>query len=117
MFEDSCYLFGDTDMTFYSALEYCEGLDATLVHINTTDENLFMKTELMQKPNSPSHWIGMTDEAEERTWTYLDGVNVSFTHWGTSQPNNGRAANCAAFWASFDYMWVDEPCTSSFKAI
>ncbi|WAR14315.1 PLCL-like protein [Mya arenaria] len=115
-FKESCYKFGDSDLTFDSAQEYCKNIGASLVHIDTTEENVFLRG-LLRTLKSPKHWIGMTDEAKEGNWTYLDGKTVSFTDWGTYQPNNGRVSNCGAFWESFGYLWVDKPCTNTFKPI
>ena len=61
----------------------------------------------------------MRDEVSEGVWThYPSETPAGFLDWGAKQPNNGRVSNCAAFWKSFGYHWVDEPCAErQFKPI
>jgi len=63
----------------------------------------------------------MRDEITEDLWTHFPSETpMTFLDWGTSpavQPNNGRASNCGAYWASFDYHMVDEPCWKNYNPI
>jgi hypothetical protein len=55
-------------------------------------------------------WIGFTDQAQEGTFTWINGEPVTYTNWDTGEPNNGgtsgvpenyavmRKNNPAAFW-------------------
>ncbi|XP_052761513.1 perlucin-like protein [Mya arenaria] len=116
-YEDSCYLIGHTDLSFIDAQRYCQSHGANLVNLETPKENTFLKGYLSDLKDS-KHWIGLTDEITEGVWKqYPSEELVTFTDWGTHQPNNGKTSNCAAYWESFGYHWVDEPCTSHYKAL
>ncbi|XP_045182676.2 perlucin-like protein [Mercenaria mercenaria] len=116
-FQNSCYLFGDDDVMFNDAQKFCQTFDANLVNIESPKENSFLRSQL-KKRKAPRHWIGMTDMEREGEWKhYPSHSDVTFFDWGKHQPNNGRVSNCGAFWESFQYLWVDEPCTNKFKPL
>ena len=65
-----------------------------------------------------NHWIGLTDQVVEGEWKYYDTDTVAtYFDWLPPQPNEGRKADCAVMWASYDFKWADQPCTNLFQPI
>ena len=44
-------------------------------------------------------WIGMTDQAQEGTWVWIDGTPVGYTNWAPNEPNDGAGGE--------DYGMID----------
>jgi hypothetical protein len=59
-------------------------------------------------------FIGLTDEATEGTFVWVDGAALAFANWHTGEPNNGGgryAENCAVIaGARAGKQWDDRPC-------
>lgn len=62
-------------------------------------------------------WIGYSDVAAEGVWTWVDGVDRSYTNWHEGDPNNAGNEDCGeiaynpnANW----HDWNDMPCDDSF---
>ncbi|XP_053383092.1 perlucin-like protein [Mercenaria mercenaria] len=111
-YHNSCYFFGKKDVEFREAEIICEGYEATLVNIGSELEYSFIKSQLQER-KAPKHWIGLTDENVEGEWRlYPSGPLANFIIWGKAQPEQGRLANCVAIWETYEYKYVDEPCTN-----
>ena len=39
------------------------------------------------------HWIGFTDTEQEGSWEWISGEDVSFTNWGSIQPDNNYSSS------------------------
>ena len=63
----------------------------------------------------------MRDEVTEDLWTHFPSETpMTFLDWviaDNPQPNGGNQSNCGAFWGSYDYHMVDEPCSLNFTPI
>lgn len=64
---------------------------------------------------SDQPWMGFNDIAVEGTWVWSDGSPVTFTKWGSGEPNNSGNEDCGHF--RTDTYWNDASCTSSFPFI
>ncbi len=60
---------------------------------------------------SDSPWMGFNDRVAEGTWVWSDGSPVTFTRWGSGEPNNSGDEDCAQFRP--DAYWNDVQCGSS----
>ena len=57
----------------------------------------------------PKTWIGLTDEAREGTWEWVDGTPFVYDNWKAGEPNGGAADNCAQLPMN-SFPWADAPC-------
>lgn len=79
----------------------CMGFGGDLVIIDDQAEQDF----LLGQPLDPVVFIGLSDEAVEGTFVWVDGTAPVFTAWGMGEPNNaidgedcGQLAVAAAVW-------------------
>ena len=67
-------------------------LGGNLVTINSQAENDFIFENFDQITTGASEglgiMIGITDGEEEGTWKWINGEEVTYTNWGTNQPDN-----------------------------
>ncbi|XP_045194370.1 perlucin-like protein [Mercenaria mercenaria] len=116
-FEGSCYLFGHDLIHFTEAEEYCRQHSATLVHVETKEENMFLR-DFLRDFKSADYWMGMTDETTEGIWKwYGTDKNVEYFDWGPSEPQNAHNEDCAVFGDTIDYTWADVQCATNRKAL
>lgn len=59
-------------------------LGGYLAVINSYDENNYLASKLINQ----NAWIGLSDEAYEGTFQWVNGDPLNFTHWYSGQPNN-----------------------------
>ena len=69
-------------------------LGGNLVTINNKEENdwIFKNFEQISTGSSEGLgvMIGITDGEEEGTWKWISGEEVTYSNWGTNQPDNSR---------------------------
>ncbi|KAL4231668.1 hypothetical protein ACF0H5_009247 [Mactra antiquata] len=110
-FQSKCYLFGTFDLDFKAAEDFCKRQGGHLVSIRSGDEIKFIRRSVMEL-NAKKFWIGLTDEAVEGVWRWIDNDEIAdVVDWYHTQPNQGRVSNCGAIWESRNNQWVDEPCS------
>ena len=78
-------------------LEYFKNakkLGGNLATINDKEENdwIFKNFEQISTGSSEGLgvMIGITDGEEEGTWKWISGEEVTYSNWGTNQPDNSR---------------------------
>jgi hypothetical protein len=60
-----------------------------------------------------SVWIGLTDEAVEGTFAWIDGTPLTFERWWVGEPNDSGGEDCAGNnFGDFGY-WNDYTCATS----
>lgn len=110
----SCYKLQTTSMTWQEAQFSCGRNGGSLVTINDSAENEFLKTNFQIQSNNT--WIGYTDNAIEGSWEWVVGTS-SFTNWYPSYPNGGTSSNCARTTTTGGLaQWIDAPCNSVYVA-
>ena len=66
-------------------------------------------------------WLGAADIHQEGDWKwYNPETPFNFHDWSSasSQPDEGRSANCLAYWkSSAGYNWAEQPCRNQFYFI
>ncbi|XP_045191217.2 perlucin-like protein [Mercenaria mercenaria] len=115
-YNDSCYFIDSKDVNFQTAKNMCSQQHAHLVHLETREENAFLKS-LLEKHFSEGllYWIGMTDSETEGVWkmTGTDTI-IPFTDWKGIEPENAlthpTGQDCAAFYRPLSYSWADINC-------
>ena len=78
----------DTSTDWRGSQANCESQGGTLVRISDETDNDFV-VDLYSATGAGSVWFhaGMTDEAEEGTWVWLDGVDSAYRNWDPGQPD------------------------------
>ncbi|XP_052762406.1 asialoglycoprotein receptor 1-like [Mya arenaria] len=110
-FHGSCYLFGDTKLSFYEAEHYCNQHGAHLVHVNSAIEDDFLKEHLRRLKPFDVWWMGLTDEVAEGHYVWTDdNTPAQYTGWHPGQPDGG-GEDCVVFSTSWDFQWGDYGCT------
>ena len=62
--------------------------------------------------NNNQPWLGLTDQSTPGTFAWTDGSAVTYSNWGTGQPDSGGAGNdCAVLdYSSGAAAWDDVSC-------
>jgi hypothetical protein len=78
----------DTSTDWRGSQANCESYGGNLVRIDDAEDNAFV-IDLYAATDAGSIWFhaGMTDEAEEGAWVWLDGTASSYRNWDSGQPD------------------------------
>jgi hypothetical protein len=119
---------GESRRVFVGSVEYCAHLDPLpfgeaqevcrrsgghLAVIKSAEEN----DALRKAFGSPlgavgAVWIGLSDEAEEGSFTWTSGEPMRFTQWNGGEPNDvGPSGEDCGTWLAASGRWNDVPCT------
>ncbi|GMI26849.1 hypothetical protein TeGR_g9745, partial [Tetraparma gracilis] len=98
--------------TWHDARAACMALDMDLPVLLSQSHN----NELLAAAGGEVIWLGLSDEAEEGVWTWVNGAPLSFNNWNDEEPNNaGSGEHFAALHGSLG--WNDQSMTASLKFI
>ncbi|RWS22626.1 macrophage mannose receptor 1-like protein, partial [Leptotrombidium deliense] len=131
LFNKQCYYINDITLSveFSEAQDKCKKLNATLVSIETQEQNDFIQHFINNRGTflySRNVWLnGQQREINSSSFKWLDGTKFKYTNWDMSQrrPQNYNAdyLNCItmekAFISNVDGFWFDAPCDSFYNAI
>jgi hypothetical protein len=114
-FGNQSYKFFGEQLEWKAARAKCESLGGNLVIIDSAEESKFV-ADLVAAAAWQDAWIGITDEAQEGTWTTVTGQPLAFTNWFPGQPNNkgegehfALISNRSAGVESIAWRWSDQP--------
>ncbi|CAF1114916.1 unnamed protein product [Brachionus calyciflorus] len=99
------YTVADLTMDWFSAENYCQSLGGHLATSKNSDDDKYLKSFLGEKvynidklnlgfywkawsSQNSGYWIGAIRSVLTNTWTFVDGSQVIFTKWASSQPDN-----------------------------
>lgn len=83
------YKFYDNSMTWEEAKAFCEEQGGHLVTITSADEQNAIYQYAKQFDVHSDIWIGISDAEVEGDWSHwITGEEVTFTNWGTGEPDN-----------------------------
>jgi hypothetical protein len=107
----------DEPSSWSDAKDYCELRGGRLAVIDTPQKmaaiTQMAKTSGIKFDKLDGIWIGATDAAREGEWKWVNGSPLTYTNWGTGQPNNKRQEEHYAMIWTNDWTWSDQPDTSS----
>ena len=86
-----CYKSFRSPKTWKNAKKECEKWNATLVKIESREENDFIKTKVTQTNIGDDYWIGLSDSDREADWKWTDGTQLAqdgYKNWADNQPDN-----------------------------
>merc|ERR1712126_50857 len=97
----------DTQLDFNSAKDFCKEREAKLATPRNSRDQAYL-TNLAPM----SFWLGITDQADEGQWTYLDGNPLQWTNWKSGHsPRSGDYAVC------MNGVWEEVSATAKCKAV
>jgi len=111
-FRGSLYLRGAKFINFQQAVSFCKSKGSVLTSIHSKEENNFV----LQVAAQHSCWIGLTDEALEGTWKWLDGSAYTYGNWWSGRPRHNHGANYARFDGG-NGLWIDTTSTEQRPAL
>ncbi|XP_036418079.1 uncharacterized protein LOC118801813 [Colossoma macropomum] len=90
-FMSSCYYVSFYERTWDQSRQDCRMKGADLVIINSREEQIFVSGL------GKTLWIGLTDQAIEGHWKWVDGTSPGTGYWLPGEPNNAhyQGENCA----------------------
>uniref|UniRef100_A0A3Q3M1C0 C-type lectin domain-containing protein n=1 Tax=Mastacembelus armatus TaxID=205130 RepID=A0A3Q3M1C0_9TELE len=118
-FNERCYKYVATHMTWADAELYCVSQRANLVSIHSQNEQSFVKALIKNfDPAQRTTWIGLSDIHKEGKWMWSDGSAVTFTFWNTGEPNNNkRNEHCVQTNWDINLKWNDIPCSLTYSFV
>uniref|UniRef100_A0A8C3RSE8 C-type lectin domain family 4 member D n=1 Tax=Chelydra serpentina TaxID=8475 RepID=A0A8C3RSE8_CHESE len=113
-FQSSCYYFSNDIMTWSDSETNCTGMGSHLVVINTGTEQVTLWG--LDSLGSKSYYIGLTDQAQEGQWRWVDQTpyNETAVFWRPNEPSNVTQENCAVMQIDTKANrknWNDNPCS------
>ncbi|MCE9606095.1 MAG: protein kinase [Planctomycetia bacterium] len=81
-------MFKDEKISWIEAKARCEALGGHLVHVETSQENDFIKSLIFKETEGQNDvfvWIGATDQAANGKYVWTDGSPVTFFDWSQAE--------------------------------
>ena len=108
------YWFCDSEVSFATARDACQGVGMTLAKIDDAAEDEFVRGRAGNVA-----WLGAEDTAVEGTWSWhVDGVQFwanqpvagVYANWKQGQPSGGASANCLIAQKQGGGTWAAAAC-------
>ena len=114
------YLGCDLPETWIDADTVCQtlGYDG-LALVQTSEQNSVAADLMFPVLGGSEYWIGLSDDAVEGDFVWVNGDSVTQTNWVLSQPDNyntngsSSPANCVTALSGSDGDWQDDFCFTS----
>ncbi|XP_061597871.1 ladderlectin-like [Cololabis saira] len=118
-FNNRCFKYVATPMTWANAEDHCLSQGANLVSIHSQDEENFVKLLIRNfDPSEKPTWIGLTDAQQDGAWFWSDGSKLSFSNWNSGEPNNsGGNEECVHTNWGTPKNWNDINCSGEFAFV
>ncbi|MBI3867281.1 MAG: VCBS repeat-containing protein [Verrucomicrobia bacterium] len=102
----SHYLMTDAPMKWKDAEAFAISLGGHLAKVSSADLNVYLQ-RTFSSIASGDLWIGLTDQLNEGTFSWVSGGGPAFTNWRNGQPDNSSGADYAVLGVS-DGGWYDD---------
>jgi uncharacterized repeat protein (TIGR02543 family) len=76
--------------TWHEAKADAESRGGRLAILDTQSKNAAASIFLQDQGYWPMLWIGLSDEADEGHWKWVNGQAVTFSNWDPGEPNNSQ---------------------------
>ncbi|KAK6969768.1 macrophage mannose receptor 1 [Biomphalaria glabrata] len=106
-FQNSCYKYYSYLFNWTDAEGYCMSEKGHLVSLSTVAEQAFVEI-LTQHVDAIQLWVGLTFSLSVQGFAWTDGWPVTFTNWGTGEPDLAGMTACVSH--TVDGQWQDNPC-------
>ncbi|XP_040909696.1 C-type mannose receptor 2-like [Toxotes jaculatrix] len=118
-FNNRCYKYFNTRMTWADAEHHCVTQKANLVSVHSLDEQIFIKFLVMNFESAGTNiWLGLSDIHKEGRWMWSDGSAVNFVFWSTGEPNDaGGDEDCVHHIVGTDLKWNDITCSQTLSFV
>ncbi|XP_053190402.1 lactose-binding lectin l-2-like [Scomber japonicus] len=118
-FNNRCYKYVSTDMTWSEAELHCVSEKANLVSIYSQEEQNFVKSLIKNFDHAEGRtWIGLNDIYKEGRWMWSDGCAVDYVFWNTREPNNyGGNEDCVHNNYDISKKWNDGQCSDTSPSV
>ena len=101
-----------TAVTWNDAQQVCESLNSNLTSIHSAAESDFILGQV-RSADTNEFWIGFTDRANEGSFEWVDGSDVTYTNWIEGQPDDFQSnQDCSIFVLNWNFGWDDGTCSS-----
>ncbi|XP_043913734.1 pulmonary surfactant-associated protein D-like [Protopterus annectens] len=109
------YIYSDgTNLPFSDAEAYCTNANSALINPKTQEEN--RAAQQFAKKYDSLAYLGVNDRMKEGTFVYQDGQRLTYTNWGSGEPNNyNNNEDCVT--VSTDGEWNDVPCSLPYVVV
>jgi hypothetical protein len=107
--DGSCFLLFTTPKTYADATAACIANNTHLAVVNTLERYTVAKA----LAGTRDVFIGLSDEAAEGMFRWIDSTPLTFTKWDPTEPNNGNGTyqeDCAIIAGARAGDWDDRPC-------
>ncbi|XP_036001842.1 lactose-binding lectin l-2 [Fundulus heteroclitus] len=113
-FNDRCYKYFASRMTWGEAEIHCVSEGGNLVPIHSLEEHNFVNYLIQNfDANQGYTWIGLTDIHKEGSWIWSEGSKHEFSNWNDGQPNNANEIeHCGHTNHGINHLWNDEDCSA-----
>lgn len=109
MLGEHAYYYCPGPVAWADARTTCMGFGGDLVVIDDQAEQDFL---LGQPLTAGPNYIGLSDEAVEGTFVWVDGTMLGFAAWGMGEPNDALEGEDCAQLGSADGAWNDIACAT-----
>ncbi|XP_051022070.1 lymphocyte antigen 75 isoform X2 [Acomys russatus] len=114
---DHCYSADQALHSFSEARQLCQELDhsATVVTIANENENKFVSRLIRENYNITMRvWLGLSQLSLDQSWSWLDGLDVTFVKWENKSKNGG--GKCSILVASNE-TWEKVECSRGYARV
>ncbi|XP_007547868.1 ladderlectin-like, partial [Poecilia formosa] len=118
-FNERCYKYVPTLMTWADAEQHCVNQGANLVSIHSLAEENFVKMLIRNfDPIESPNWIGLSDIHKDGTYFWSDGSRFNFMFWNAGEPNNnGGPEPCVHTNRGSAKRWNDTLCRLKYSFV
>ena len=98
------------EKTWNDAQQVCESWNSSLTSIHSGAESDFILGQV-RSTNTSEFWIGLTDRANEGSFEWVDGSDMTYTNWAEGQPDDFESnQDCGIFVLTWAFGWDDDKC-------
>ncbi|XP_048750463.2 perlucin-like protein [Ostrea edulis] len=111
---NSCLLFSTDTLNWNDSSEACASVGASLVAIESHEEETFIQNRLHHEFASFMFWLGGTDQFQsDSVWYWISteqAINDGYTDWHATEPDHPGKQHCLAMRKDLNYQWCDDYC-------